>query len=103
MSEISAGVGDAALSARRYVVRGRVQGVYYRASARRQALAMGVTGHARNLPDGSVEVIAWGSQAAVQAFVDWLWIGPAAAKVSEVLVEPLQARPGERPFGFSTS
>ena len=68
--------------ARRCLVSGRVQGVYYRASAAQRARAAGITGHARNLPDGRVEVLACGSEGAVQEFIAWLWTGPAAAKVS---------------------
>ncbi len=89
--------------ARRCLVSGRVQGVHYRASARRQALAAGITGHACNLPDGRVEVVAWGAAAAMQAFIEWLWLGPPAAKVSSVIVEPLDTRAIERPSGFGTS
>ena len=70
--------------ARRCLVAGRVQGVFYRASARSRAQALGVTGFARNLPDGRVEVLACGSPAAVQALCDWLWEGPPAAQVTSV-------------------
>jgi acylphosphatase len=86
---------------RRCLVSGRVQGVYYRASAARRARSLGVTGHARNLEDGRVEVLACGEQAAVQALCDWLWIGPAAARVSDVVIEPADC--GEMPRDFTTS
>jgi acylphosphatase len=90
--------------ARRCVVTGRVQGVFYRASARSQAQLLGVTGYARNLPDGSVEVLACGDPAAVEALCEWLWQGPPAAEVRRVDVESLSssALPG-LPIGFSTS
>ncbi len=88
--------------ARRCLVSGRVQGVYYRASARERARAAGVTGHARNLADGRVEVLACGDEAAVQAFIEWLWIGPAAAKVSDVLIEELALETFEPPADFRT-
>jgi len=78
------------LIARRCLVSGRVQGVHYRASAARRARAAGIAGYARNLPDGRVEVVAYGSEEALRAFIDWLWMGPSAAKVSGVLVEPLE-------------
>jgi len=89
--------------ARRCYVSGRVQGVNYRASARRRALAAGITGYARNLADGRVEVFACGPAQAVQAFIEWLWVGPSAAAVASVTVEELEiegsaACPGE----FST-
>jgi len=89
--------------ARRCLVRGRVQGVYYRASARERARAAGIRGYARNLPDGSVEVMACGDEAAVGAFIDWLWIGPSAAKVAAVSVTDLQLEEHELPQEFSTA
>jgi len=64
-----------------------VQGVFYRASTRQRADALGVTGHARNLADGRVEVLACGEPAAVAALCDWLREGPPAASVTDVLVE----------------
>lgn len=77
--------------ARRCYVSGRVQGVFYRASARQRAELLGVTGHARNLADGRVEVLACGEVAAVAAFCEWLWEGPPAAHVTDVLIEELDA------------
>jgi acylphosphatase len=69
---------------KRSVVAGRVQGVFYRATAARRAQELGIHGHARNLPDGRVEVLACGDREAVQAFVSWLWIGSSACKVTSV-------------------
>ena len=66
------------------MVSGRVQGVFYRASTRQKALELGVTGYARNLPDGRVEVLACGESAAVDALCEWLWQGPPHAVVSMV-------------------
>lgn len=66
------------------VVGGRVQGVFYRATAARRAQELGIRGHARNLPDGRVEVLACGDSAAVENFVTWLWIGSSACKVTSV-------------------
>ena len=54
------------------VIGGRVQGVFYRATAARRAQELGISGHARNLPDGRVEVLACGEEPAVSAFVSWL-------------------------------
>jgi acylphosphatase len=71
----------------RFIVGGRVQGVFFRAATREQALELGLTGHAKNLPDGRVEVLAFGSLASLDALEAWLRIGPPAAKVSEVLRE----------------
>jgi acylphosphatase len=89
--------------ARRCLVAGRVQGVFYRASTRARAESLGVTGYARNLADGRVEVLACGEHAAVQALCDWLWDGPPAADVASVEVEHLApATLGGRPSGFLT-
>jgi acylphosphatase len=71
----------------RCLVSGRVQGVFYRASAAHRARELGVEGYARNLDDGRVEVLACGSTEAVEAFVQWLWIGPSAARVTDVAIE----------------
>ena len=69
------------------IVSGRVQGVFFRASTREQALSLGLTGQVQNLPDGRVAVTASGSQAALDALQDWLWRGPPQAAVSEVQCE----------------
>jgi len=86
------------MSIRRWQVRGRVQGVYYRASTREQALALGLDGHALNLADGSVEVVAAGADAALDALQAWLARGPAMARVEavELLEPPAQVAPGFR-------
>lgn len=77
----------------RCVVGGRVQGVFFRAAAREQAMRLGVTGYARNLPDGRVEVLACGEAQAVAALRDWLRTGPPRAAVTGVACEPLDYRP----------
>ena len=90
--------------ARRCFVAGRVQGVFYRASTRSRAHALGVTGYVRNLPDGRVEVLACGAPEAVQALCDWLWQGPPAAHVTAVEAEPVPPETlGRRPSGFATA
>jgi len=81
------------------LVGGRVQGVFYRATAARRAQDLGVSGYARNLADGRVEVLACGEEAAVLAFVNWLWIGSSASSVTSVdvtdtAVDALQASTG---------
>jgi acylphosphatase len=88
---------------RRCLVAGRVQGVFYRATTRSRAEALGVTGHARNLPDGRVEVLACGTPAAVEALCDWLWDGPPAAHVTAVDAEMVAVESlGEWPSAFRT-
>jgi acylphosphatase len=73
------------MSSARFRVSGKVQGVFFRASARNEALRLGLHGHARNLSDGSVEVIAEGSDAALQELEQWLRKGPPAARVDDVV------------------
>jgi acylphosphatase len=70
---------------RRFLVIGKVQGVYFRHSARLEAKRLKLRGLARNLPDGSVEVLAQGSVASVAALRQWLQRGPAQARVDSVL------------------
>jgi acylphosphatase len=88
--------------ARRCLVSGRVQGVFYRASAQQRARAAGIAGYARNLADGRVEVLAFGDERRVREFIDWLWIGPSAAKVKDVVVENIESFPATPPTDFRT-
>ena len=77
----------------RFLVAGRVQGVGFRAATRRQALALEVGGHARNLDDGRVEVLACGEREAIESLARWLKRGPLLARVSSVDREPAEAVP----------
>ncbi|MFC3813723.1 acylphosphatase [Lysobacter sp. GCM10012299] len=72
------------MSAARFIVSGRVQGVFFRASTRDQALALGLRGFARNLPDGRVEVLAAGDDIALDRLAAWLRQGPATAQVDDL-------------------
>jgi acylphosphatase len=74
---------------RRYLVRGRVQGVGFRWFVARTARKLGLTGHARNLPDGSVEVVASGEPAELERLAHELAKGPPGAVVAGVEVENL--------------
>ncbi len=65
-------------------VSGLVQGVFYRQSTSDEATRLGLAGSVRNLPDGSVEVVAEGRRAEVEALVAWCRRGPPAARVEEV-------------------
>ncbi len=80
------------MPAARYVVRGRVQGVGYRYFVLRHAQELELAGFARNLPDGSVEVIAEGPQAALGKLLAQLGEGPAFAHVTGVEEEPVAER-----------
>jgi acylphosphatase len=89
--------------ARHCFVAGRVQGVFYRASTREKALELGCRGHARNLPDGRVEVLIVGDPPAVDALISWLWQGPPAAHVTAVDVREVDLQSlGDAPPGFRT-
>jgi acylphosphatase len=68
------------------VIKGRVQGVFYRASARDEAARLGLTGEVRNLPDGSVEAIAEGELEQLEEFIAWCRRGPPLAEVEEALI-----------------
>jgi acylphosphatase len=86
------------MACKRMVVRGRVQGVYFRASAREKAEELGISGEVRNLADGSVEVIASGTDEQLSELLKWCKVGPPHATVDEVIVSDLP----EREFkGFS--
>jgi len=75
------------LQARRFTIRGRVQGVWFRESTRRQALGLSLTGRAVNLDNGDVEVCAYGESAALDELSRWLQHGPPLAEVVEVVAE----------------
>lgn len=74
----------------RFIVTGKVQGVFFRASTREQAQRLGLRGHAKNLADGSVEVLAVGDAGAIDALEDWLRQGPPLARVDGLLREDLR-------------
>ena len=73
---------------RRFLVLGKVQGVYFRHSSRLEAIRLAIRGYARNLPDGSVEVLAHGAPASVEELRAWLTRGPSEARVDEVRETP---------------
>lgn len=87
------------MAAARFWISGRVQGVFYRASARAEALKLGLAGHAENLSDGRVQVLAEGDPAALDALERWLWQGPPAAEVASVIRAPTDPQGSE---GFRT-
>jgi len=73
----------------RAIVSGRVQGVWYRAHARDKAVALGVVGFVRNLPDGTVEIVAQGEDALVESLMEWAQVGPPLGEVSEVRIRDM--------------
>jgi acylphosphatase len=86
--------------ARRAHVSGRVQGVFFRQSTATRALELGLRGYARNLADGRVEVLAVGEPESVAALLQWLWRGPPAARVTDVVVEDSASDGLNLPQGF---
>jgi acylphosphatase len=82
------------------LIRGLVQGVYFRDSARRVAQRERVAGWVRNLPDGRVEAEFIGPRAAVERLVTWCHQGPAAARIDHVAVQWSPAEPADLASGF---
>lgn len=68
----------------RFLVGGKVQGVFFRAGTYERAQALKLRGFARNLPDGRVEVLAIGEDDAVEELAQWLHYGPSQARVDEL-------------------
>lgn len=71
----------------RLIVRGRVQGVFFRGATVEEARSLGLTGWVRNLPDGSVEIVAEGKSATLRMLIAWAHVGPPAARVDELVEE----------------
>jgi acylphosphatase len=76
----------------RLVIKGKVQGVFYRASAREMAEKLGITGWIKNNAEGDVEALITGSQHNIDHFVSWCWQGPARARVDTVEVKKEEER-----------
>lgn len=89
-------------SARRFLVSGKVQGVFFRASTARYAEELGLRGIAQNLPDGRVEVLAVGEPAALDALAEWLRQGPPRARVTDVAARDEDAALHAALTGFRT-
>ncbi|MCR6625293.1 MAG: acylphosphatase [Pseudoxanthomonas sp.] len=87
------------MAAVRFLVSGKVQGVFFRASTRERALDLGLSGRATNLPDGRVEVVVEGGDGALDALEAWLHQGPPAARVESVVREAWSGQVNE---GFVT-
>ncbi|MGQ9689229.1 MAG: acylphosphatase [Desulfobaccales bacterium] len=77
----------AELARAQVLISGRVQGVFYRARTRDQALARGLTGWVRNLPDGRVAAVFEGPREKIEDMLAWCRIGPSYAAVDEVLTD----------------
>ena len=86
-------------AARRFIVKGRVQGVFFRDSTRRVAESLGLTGHGVNLPDGNVEVLAAGDPEGIARLEAWLREGPPLSRVTSVDGNDVET---PAPTGFRT-
>jgi acylphosphatase len=79
-------------------ISGRVQGVFFRAHAQREARSLGLAGWVRNLPDGRVEITAEGEETALASLIDWARVGPSGARVDDLTVKWETPRGEERGF-----
>ena len=86
------------MDCRRYLISGRVQGVFYRASAQRYAQSLGLSGWVRNRRDGRVELLACGEAQVLAELEKWLEIGPEYAKVTNIKV--ISENPSTIPAAF---
>ena len=80
------------------LISGRVQGVFYRASAQQEAMRLGLAGEIRNLPDGRVEAVVKGPKERIEEFIEWCKSGPPSADVAHVGVRWSAARGEFRTF-----
>ena len=76
------------------IIKGKVQGVFYRATAKDVADELGIKGWVKNTDDDDVEAMATGTEEVVQKFIDWCKVGPRKAAVEDVIV----TRKEEKPF-----
>ena len=79
------------MQAERFIVSGKVQGVWFRAATCECAQTLGLRGHAHNRADGTVEVLAAGDAAALDSLAQWLRVGPPLARVDSVSRNPASA------------
>jgi len=69
------------------IIRGKVQGVFYRVSARKKAIEIGISGWIKNTPELHVEVMAQGTDEQLQQFIEWCREGPSKARVDNIITE----------------
>jgi acylphosphatase len=72
------------------VIKGKVQGVFYRASAREMAEKLGITGWIKNTAEGNVEAMVSGTQHNLDSFIDWCWQGSSRSMVESVDVKKME-------------
>lgn len=71
------------------IIKGKVQGVFYRATAKKKAKELNITGWIKNNEDGDVEAVASGAESALQTFIDWCKDGPEMAVVENVIIRKI--------------
>ena len=74
------------------IVSGRVQGVFFRDNTRRKAIALGLKGYAKNLPDGNVEVVAEGKEDKLKELIEFIRKGPGVAKIENIEITTKKIR-----------
>lgn len=89
------------MKAAHVMVSGRVQGVFFRQSTRREARQRNLYGWIRNLKDGRVEVFLQGEEESVNSLIDWLWTGPPSAEVSGLESDTVEIDPNIQDFLIS--
>lgn len=78
------------------IIKGKVQGVFYRASAREEAKKLGVVGWIKNTADGNVEALVSGTDSQLEAFFAWCRQGPRNARVTNVIISPAEEKAFEK-------
>ncbi len=71
------------------IIKGNVQGVFYRATAKDLAVKIGITGWIKNTKEGDVEAVVSGSQEQIDQFIQWCWVGLERATVVDVISQPI--------------
>ncbi len=72
---------------KRYIVKGKVQGVWFRQSTKEKAISLNVIGWVKNLDNGDVEVCAFGDDVNIAELESWLWKGPEYARVDAITID----------------
>ncbi len=72
------------------LIKGKVQGVFYRATAKEKAIQLGIKGWIKNTQQGNVETVITGTEEMVLTFVDWCKVGPSHAVVTSVEITPIE-------------
>lgn len=78
------------------IIKGRVQGVFFRQSTREKATTLGIKGEVKNMPDDTVQIIATGTPERIQQLIEWCRIGPPKARVEDVIIKELPLQSFER-------